>query len=240
MKDNKSIQKKAQTANVKENAEKMTGASKFFNVLVQLTLVAIAGLIIFKTVEQAGIVLYTFHPVLMAIGYLILVSHGILTMADKNAFTQNFDYHKRITAHWVVQAIALTLITAAQSAIYINKNRNGYPHYQSIHSIFGLITYLTTLSATLGGTFNKYSYSLRNFVKPAVIKVGHAFAGIAVYVLAIATISLGINQTWTSSEDLNVKLGVFVAFVPTTIYVLNKSVKVAYARGKELMGKSKK
>lgn len=168
------------------------------------------------------------------------MTHGVLTMADKNAFTQNFNYQKRVTTHWVIQAIALTLITIAQSAIYINKNLNGYPHYQSIHSIFGLITYLTTLSATLGGALNKYSYSLRNFVKPAMIKVGHAFAGIAVYALAIATISLGINQTWTSPADLNVKLGVFFTFALTTIYVLNKSFKVAAARGKELLGKSKK
>lgn len=49
------------------------------------------------------------------------MSHGVLAMADKSIFTQGFTHQQRVTAHWVTQAIALILITIAQSAIYINK-----------------------------------------------------------------------------------------------------------------------
>jgi hypothetical protein len=35
---------------------------------VQLILLSITGLIVFKTVSDVGVVLYTFHPTLMAVG----------------------------------------------------------------------------------------------------------------------------------------------------------------------------
>lgn len=100
------------------------------------------------------------------------MAHGILVMADKHALTQHFNYKERITTHWVLQAVALVLITVAQSAIYINKERNGYPHYQTTHSLFGLTTYLLTLGASFGGVLTKYSSKLRSFVKPSMLKIG--------------------------------------------------------------------
>lgn len=168
------------------------------------------------------------------------MSHGILAMSDKNVFTQGLNYQKRVTTHWVTQAVALVLITIAQSAIYINKERYGYPHYQTTHSLFGLVTYLLTVTATLGGTLTKYSYQLRNVVKPAMLKIGHSFAGITVYMLATATIFLGLNQSWTDYNDLYVKLGILVSFLITSTYVCNKSFKSATSRISELTQKPKK
>lgn len=158
------------------------------------------------------------------------MSHAILAIADNNVFTQGKSYQQRVTTHWVLQATALVLITAAQSAIYVNKENNGYPHYQSIHSLFGLVTYLLTVTATLGGVLTKYSFKLSGLVKPNMLKAGHGFAGITVFALAMATISLGINQTLTDENDFNVKLGIYLAFVATTIYVVNKSFKVSLLR----------
>lgn len=168
------------------------------------------------------------------------MSHGILTMADKNVFTQGYNHQQRVTTHWVVQAVALVLITVAQSAIYINKDRNGYPHYQSTHSLFGLVTYLLTVSATFGGALTKYSFQLRNVIKPAMLKTGHGFAGIAVYMMATTTIFLGLNQSWTDFDDLYVKLGILVSFLITSIYVTNKSFTTTIARFSEMKQKSKK
>lgn len=152
-------------------------------------------------------------------------------MSDKNVFTQNLSHQKRVTAHWVLQAFALILITIAQSAIYVNKERNGYPHYQTIHSIFGFVTYFLTLFVgTFGGVVTKYSYQLRKFVMPAKCKVGHAFGGISIYVIAIVTIFLGINQSWINEGDKNIKMGLAAAFVGTSFYVVNKSFKLAVKR----------
>jgi cytochrome b561 len=168
------------------------------------------------------------------------MSHGILAMADTNIFTQNFNYQKRVTIHWVLQATALVVITIAQSAIYINKENNGYPHYQTTHSIFGLVTYLLTLLATFNGTLTKYSFKLRKMIPPAKIKIIHGFAGIAVYVMAMATIFLGINQSWKGVGDTNVKYGIFMALILTSYFVLGKSFKLTVSRLKDFLKNSKK
>ena len=43
-------------------------STKIMSGFVQLALTGVAVLIVFKTIQDAGIVLYTFHPSLMAIG----------------------------------------------------------------------------------------------------------------------------------------------------------------------------
>lgn len=57
----------------------MTTSGKLSSFFVQLSLMAIAGLIIFRTVKQVGVVLYTFHPTLMAVG-VSLVSFKIFNI----------------------------------------------------------------------------------------------------------------------------------------------------------------
>lgn len=165
------------------------------------------------------------------------MTHGTLAMADRNIFTQGNSYQKRVTTHWVLQATALLCITIGQTLIYVNKENNGYPHYQSTHSLFGLVTYLLTFGATLGGVLTKYSFKLGSVVKPAMLKAGHGFAGVAVYVLGLATIFLGLNQTWTDFNDIYLKFGILFAFVVSGLYVVNKSFKTALSR---LGGLSKK
>lgn len=167
----------------------------------------------------------------------MLMSHGIMIMSGQSVFTESLSSQKRVTAHWVVQAVALVFITIAQSAIYINKDNNGWPHYQSTHSLFGLATYLLTLGATLGGALTKYSYKLRSFVKPAMLKIGHGYAGIFVYLLAITTVFLGLNQSWTEQEDEQLKYGIMGAFIASSLYVVSKSFKATTSR---LTGLSKK
>lgn len=158
-------------------------------------------------------------------------------MSGKSFFTESLNQQQRVTAHWVVQAVALVFITIAQSAIYINKDNYGYPHYQSYHSLFGLVTYLLTLGATLGGALTKYSHQLRSFVKPAMLKIGHGYAGVAVYVLAMSTIYLGINQTWTDSKDEQLKYGILIAFIVTSVYIVSKGFMGANARVAKLSKK---
>lgn len=151
-------------------------------------------------------------------------------MADKNIFTQGYSYQKRVTTHWLLQASALLFITIAQTAVFVFKDNNGYPHYATTHSLFGMVTYLLTLAATAGGALTKYSFKLSGFVKPALLKVVHGFAGIFVYAMALSTIFLGINQSWTDYNDMYVKFAILFAFVGSGLYVVSKSFKVVSAR----------
>lgn len=166
------------------------------------------------------------------------MSHAILTMADNNFVTQSLSYQNRVTVHWILQTSALILITAAQTCIFLNKNRLGKEHYQSTHSLFGVTTYMLTVVSSLGGIFTKFSFQLKSIMKPVLVKIMHSFAGLLTYLLAITTICLGINQTWINQADSYVKPIVYCFLVFTTLYVTIKSFILLSSRAANVMKRS--
>lgn len=152
------------------------------------------------------------------------MSHAILCMADNNVLTRSLNYHQRVTTHWILQASAMVLITTAQTCIFLHKNKLQKPHYQTTHSIFGLITYLLTVGAIFGGVFAKFSFRLKDFVKPVISKVVHGFVGLLVYYMAMITICLGIHQFFNTEYDDWMNPAVYVLLFITSIYVTGKSV----------------
>lgn len=155
---------------------------------------------------------------------------GILAVSGQSIFADVSTHNKRVYGHWTLQTLALILITIAQSSIYVNKNNNGYAHYQTIHSYFGLATYIATIFGSLGGTANKYSNSLKGFIKPVQLKVGHALAGSVLYIVAVITICLGINQTWKDESDAQLRLGTMAILIISSFYVVTRSIKTALSR----------
>ena len=158
------------------------------------------------------------------------MSHAILTMADNNFLTQSLNYQSRITVHWILQTSALLLITIAQTCIFLHKNNLGKPHYQTTHAIFGVTTYLLTITATLGGVFTKYSFQLKDYMKPALTKILHGIAGLLTYTLAMITICLGVGQFFGDEGDSWKKPIIFVLLTFTTLYVTIKSFILVSSR----------
>lgn len=166
------------------------------------------------------------------------MSNAILIMADNNFLTMNLSHQNRVTAHWIVQVFAVVLISIAQICIFTNKVNYGKPHFQTTHAIFGLITYLLTLLTSLGGVFTKYSFQLRNILKPAIFKILHSLSGIVIYILAIVTIILGFNQMWHEKMDENVIKPILIALlVISGLYVLIKSFLLFITRVKDFLSR---
>lgn len=63
-------------------------STKVSSAIVQLTLTGVAVLIVFKTIQDAGLILYTFHPTLMAIG---VSSFAIIFASGQGAGLNSFD-----------------------------------------------------------------------------------------------------------------------------------------------------
>jgi cytochrome b-561 domain-containing protein 2 len=219
-----------ETSSKSNGCEKMQAATKYISGLTQLAVLCVVVVIIFRTIKDAGLVLYTLHPTFMSIGYLILFSQGILAMSGLSILADGFSHKKRVSAHWTFQTIGLLLIVIAQVSIFVNKNINGYPHYQSLHSICGLVTFIFTLFMTVGGTMNLYSSSLKSFVNPSQLKIGHGFFGSWVYVFANATICVALNQIWTEEKDAELKLTAMAILFLSTFFIVAKSIKTAIKR----------
>ena len=224
----------------------MTPLGITINLLSLIGLIVVSAYVTIRTFSTIGIVLFSWHPSLMSIGvrmqsffivyklkinlyfkYLILMAQGILAMADYNFVTKSLTYQKRVTVHWVLQVIALVFITIGQTTIYIRKAGQGKSHFTTLHGIIGLITYLLTVAASLGGVFTLYSFQLRAFMKPITIKIIHSLVGILTYLMGVATIGTGIfSKSWVRrvENDSWVLPMMMMIMICTTPYVLCKSV----------------
>jgi cytochrome b-561 domain containing protein 2 len=158
------------------------------------------------------------------------MAQAILAISGTSILTSNSSHNKRVTAHWVLQTLAIVLITIAQVSIYMNKERNGYLHYQTIHSYFGCFTYLSTIAGIFGGSAAKYSTSLASIATPVKFKISHGTLGAVLYVVVILTICLGINQTWASEVDSRLRLITMGTLVVSCFFVVTKSIQTALAR----------
>jgi hypothetical protein len=54
--------------NPERSKKEMTSSAKYVNIAIQLILLAITVYIVTRTVNQVGVVLFTWHPVLLSIG----------------------------------------------------------------------------------------------------------------------------------------------------------------------------
>lgn len=61
---------------------------------------------------------------------------------------------------------------------------------------FGLVTMLGVTAAAFGGLVAKYSYKLKDWVKPLNLKLYHATGGMIIYILAMVTIALATYSNW--------------------------------------------
>lgn len=128
------------------------------------------------------------------------------------------------------------------AAIYINKDRNGYEHFQSQHSTFGLICYFTMFAGMFGGAAANYSHLFKKFVPPSTLKGGHTVLGSIAYAFFIFTLCSGIYFYWDAPGVLPVKLAIFGTLGLTTFIISSKSFKKGLAKinSKPLPEKSRK
>jgi ABC-type nickel/cobalt efflux system permease component RcnA len=94
-----------------------------------------------------------------------------------------------------------------------------------------------TLLTSIGGVFTKYSFQLRNVLKPTLSKIFHAFFAIVAYVLAIITIILGFRQMWFLESDDYMRPIITILLILAAIYVVAKSFVTMASRAKDFFGK---
>uniref|UniRef100_A0A182XGU1 ascorbate ferrireductase (transmembrane) n=1 Tax=Anopheles quadriannulatus TaxID=34691 RepID=A0A182XGU1_ANOQN len=190
------------------------------NVLINVLMFGVAGFITYHCFNHA-MVLFSWHPTFMSIGYLILMSQAVLTMSGANYFTHRCQHRTKVFLHWLLQAVAGVLISIASVCIFLNKVRLGKPHFQTLHGIFGLVTVCLTLVSIAGGVTTKYAFQLRHYMRPIYSKLGHGIVGTVSYLLATVTISLGVYSRWFQEDnDANVRLTLVIAIGTVALYVI--------------------
>lgn len=144
-----------------------------------------------------------------------------------------------MTLHWILQTIGSCLIAAAFAVILVSKNSKGKPHFATWHGIIGLAAIIGTALAVFGGVVAKYSFPIRQIIRPVTVKVLHSLLGSIVYFLMIFTVLLGVYSEWFKRHATVTGLivsNVVIFFVIQ--YVLVQPVQLIYGRFKNIFLRS--
>lgn len=147
------------------------------------------------------------------------MTSAVNSVSPGDAATEWMPVRNRSTRHWILQALALTILTGGFLAIFINKIRADKSHFTTYHSCFGLSAYIMALVASCGGITALFSMKFKKIIAPLYIKLVHAGAGLATFILGIVTIILGLFSMWWSAGDSvrNICIVLLIAIMLMTI-----------------------
>ncbi|XP_059609161.1 transmembrane reductase CYB561D2-like isoform X2 [Phlebotomus argentipes] len=202
------------------------------NFVIHSLLLVLTAYVVYVSFSQ-GVFLFSWHPALMTVGYVIFMTEAILSFAENNLMARNRNFKWRVKLHWILQTIGGVSITVGFVIILTNKFVNDKPHFHTTHAIVGLITVILTVLVAAGGIWTKYSYDLRQFLRPVYAKLIHAIGGSVLYILAVTTLILGMNSDFFQRYSFSCAewVGGFI-LVLSAIYVLIKPLTTCVARFK--------
>lgn len=177
--------------------------------------------------------LFLWHPSLMTIGAFLLMAEAVMAMSQDNPLSGKFGRSLRVQMHWILQALAASFIFIGFLIIVVNKNLHNKNHFHSWHAIYGLITVIMVGMASTGGVAALYSIRIKQFIRPALIKLIHNIAGIVTYIFGAITMILAMYSGWfTTRDSYSYATQVICIFliVVSTISTLQNAVRAAYTR----------
>lgn len=160
-------------------------------------------------------------------------------MAGNSVFTTSLSRSKRITIHWVLQAMAGVLIVISFCCMYLNKIDRLAQHFTTWHGVSGLTSVILTLLTIFGGVFTKYSVQFKDTITPITSKLIHSAFGLIAYILGAVTIVFGIYSDWFSFvSNASIQAIMLCIIIFTTIYTIFKSSVTFAGRLKSAMSKT--
>ena len=158
-----------------------------------------------KYVDQAVVVLTALNLLWLSTNNFIsflfqfgfLMFEAILMFSPQSSLILSFPRATKIKFHWILQTAAVISALGGFAAIYINKNMNKKPHFQSWHGLFGFCTVILICLQSLQGVGVLYTkLPIARKMKPRQLKQLHAVCGSLVFLVACVTLGLGFYSNW--------------------------------------------
>jgi cytochrome b-561 domain-containing protein 2 len=161
------------------------------------------------------------------------MAEAVMIMSQGNIFASNLSRQGRVRLHWILQAGAAAFIFAGFLVIVVNKNLHNKNHFKSWHSVIGLVFFVCVGITSSGGVVTLYSFRLKQYVKPAKMKLLHNLVGVLTFAIGVVTEIFGIYTPWFPKHaSLSAQVVCTVFVVLGGIFTLEGAVKSAYARFK--------
>lgn len=196
-----------------------TGAKpSYMNITSNLCTLIILGLITYCCIKTGG--LFSFHPTLMTIGWLVVMTSAINAVTPGDLATEWMPMRLRSARHWVLQLVGGSIVLAGFIVIVINKIIHNDNHFVTLHAKFGLASFIFMLIAKSGGLGALYSLKLKQYLAPLYIKLIHASVGLLTFILGIITILLGLFSNWWTRKEFGDILRYIIFSLVLTVMVL--------------------
>lgn len=141
------------------------------------------------------------------------------------------DYYKsishklRVQFHLYCQIAGIVCTAIGFVAIYVNKNLAGKQHFKSYHGICGLVMMIFVCLVGVGGSLCYYSFSLRSYIRPVLLKIYHSSGGILSLIVGNLTVILGFYSHWYEKNGNRNLIWLIISVICiSTLLILKRSV----------------
>ncbi|XP_028169905.1 uncharacterized protein LOC114359636 [Ostrinia furnacalis] len=182
-----------------------------------LMIITVFICLVFACKSHIGI--YELHIISGVIGYQFFMCQGILVLAKYNAWSIYLRRLHRIHIHWVLELVAVALVTAGGVFFILELPA----HFTTLHGSFGLVALGATLLSTFLGIVAGISY-MAKACAPARRWFKYIHHAISVIALLLASVSLCLaydNPTfkiWTSRWFENDEFPVPIIMLITLLF----------------------
>ncbi|XP_017763991.1 PREDICTED: cytochrome b561 domain-containing protein 2-like isoform X1 [Eufriesea mexicana] len=178
---------------------------------------------------------FSWHPICMSVGVGLLITEAIFSVSGEAYLGWKVSRFNRVTIHWILHMVGLALVLVGLIIIVVNKINNNKEHFATPHAILGLVSIILAFLTAAFGIVTKNSRWLYPRFRPVLLKIVHAFGGILVTILLLATLITGTYTRWWPGGDTGRSL-TFTAFFIAGFFILLKPVLGAVSRSKVVFG----
>ncbi|XP_011876717.1 PREDICTED: cytochrome b561 domain-containing protein 2-like isoform X2 [Vollenhovia emeryi] len=180
---------------------------------------------------------FSWHPICMSVGVGLLVAEAVFSVSGEAYVSWKLPRRSRVTIHWILHTIGLTVIGIGFIIIIVHKVNHNYHHFATTHSQLGLTTIILTVLAATFGILANNTVWIYPRVRPILVKVAHACGGIGITILLLATLINGTYSNWFSAAGTDVGRDLtFASLFFAGVLILVKPILGAVSRCRVIFG----
>ncbi|XP_020373586.1 probable transmembrane reductase CYB561D1 isoform X1 [Rhincodon typus] len=162
--------------------------------------------------SRLGTSRFSWHPACMTLAVCFCMTEAILTFSLDSSPFFFCSIKAKVRIHWMMQVFAAIFGSVGLIFIVSSKNISESLHLTSWHSFLGLGTVIAVSGQLLCGLCLLFP-QLINTYSVARLRLYHATCGLVTYLMATATVVLGLCSDWFKSQ-VNGVLWYFCLIVP--------------------------
>ncbi|XP_030767406.1 cytochrome b561 domain-containing protein 2-like [Sitophilus oryzae] len=188
--------------------------------------------VVIKLSFREDFVLFSWHPILMSLGWMLLMTEGLFAINKYNTYWRfKTKGGFRVKIHWITTSVGYTLAVIGFIIAYINKNLKNKDHFVTWHALFGIISLACTLPPIINGIVLHYKKELSAYIsRPRLLKFVHVSSGTLAFLFGALSVVLSVYSNWYRKKsyrsDYIFWLGLISAAYPLFWAVFGPSVKM--------------